>query len=381
MLLAEPDSKAQPAGLQLPQDGAELGRRLAAIHEAVRRIDPSVTRIACALYDEQAGELRTFIDSTARGVALQHYASKIAPGSSLHSVIFEGKTRVLDDIAANIKPGMEHSNWVLKQGYRSSFTVPLHDGVRCFGVVFYDSDRPGAFKPVLQRDLMLYSNLLNMAINSELAAVHYMVASAQVAREFANLRDFETGAHLERMSRYAVIIGRDMAKVAGFSDEQLEHLRIFAPLHDIGKIGIPDSILLKPGKLDADEWQVMKTHVDKGVEIVRRILGDYGVKELPDASLLLNLVACHHEFLDGSGYPRGLKGSEVPIEARIVTVADIFDALTSRRPYKQPWSIDAALAELDKMSAAGKLDPRCIAALRSHGAEVEQIIVRYPDER
>lgn len=365
----------------LPSNNGELGQRILGIHAAIRRLAASITRIACALYDESSGELRTFIDSTKHGISLQHYSYRITPKSSLHAIVTGGKTRVIDDILASIDPGSRHSNWLIQQGYRSSFTVPLQSGSRSIGVVFYDADLPDVFKPGLQRDLMLYTNLLSMAITSELSAVQYMVASARVAREFANLRDFETGAHLERMSRYSVIIGRENAVRFGFSDEHVEHLGIFAPLHDIGKIGIPDNILLKPGKLDAQEWDVMRTHVDKGVAIANKIVDDYVLSPLPDAALLKNLIACHHEFLDGSGYPRGLKQDEIPCEARIVTVADIFDALTSRRPYKNAWTVDAALTELDAMVARGKIDAHCVNALRLHRAEVEAIIEHYPDDR
>ena len=364
----------------LPSNNSELGQRILGIHAAIRRMDASITRVACALYDDTTSELRTFIDSTNRGISLQHYSHRISPMSSLHAVVTHGQSRVIDDIVASVKPGSQHSDWLVQQGYRSSFTVPLHTGKRLIGVVFYDADRTGTFKPALQRDLMLYTNLLNMAINSELSAVQYMVASARVAREFANLRDFETGAHLERMSRYSIIIGRENALRFGFSDEHVEHLGIFAPLHDIGKIGIPDHILLKPGKLDPEEWNIMRTHVDKGVAIANKIVDDYVLSPLPDASLLKNLIACHHEFLDGSGYPRGLRQDEIPFEARIVTVADIFDALTSRRPYKNAWSVDDAQAELDNMVARGKIDANCVNALRLHRAEVESIIEHYPDD-
>jgi HD-GYP domain-containing protein (c-di-GMP phosphodiesterase class II) len=155
---------------------------------------------------------------------------------------------------------------------------------------------------------------------------------------------------------------------------------LFAPLHDIGKIGIPDSILMKPGKLDPEERRIMQTHVDKGVEMVEKIISEFKLGSMSDSSIMRNIVACHHEFLDGSGYPGGLKGDLVPIEARIVTVADIFDALTSRRPYKTNWSVKDALAELTAMAVQGKLDAHCVSALRRSLPEVEAIIVRYPDE-
>jgi len=178
----------------------------------------------------------------------------------------------------------------------------------------------------------------------------------------------------------AGIIARGIAGIHDLTDEQIEHIVLFTPLHDIGKIGIPDSILLKPGRLDPEERAIMETHVNKGRDIIEKIIGDFNVQHLSDSSIMLNLVACHHEFLDGSGYPNGLKGDEVPIEARIITVADIFDALTSRRPYKKAWPLDEAKAELLAMADAGKLDRDCIHALFADESLLIDIIEKLPDE-
>ncbi|MBT1445290.1 HD domain-containing protein [Shewanella sp. JM162201] len=231
----------------------------------------------------------------------------------------------------------------------------------------------------MQRDMLLYANLVNMSLSNEFAAVRTILASAQVARDFAQLRDFETGAHLERMSAYSRLIAKQIAAEAGLTDEQIEHIALFAPLHDVGKIGIPDSVLLKPGGLTSDERLLMQTHVDKGEIIIRKILGDFGLSHLPDSQIMLNIVACHHEYLDGSGYPRGLCGEQIPIEARIVTVADILDALSCARPYKEPWPLERCFDELRRMAASGKLDSRCVEALIEVRAEVEEIIGRLSD--
>ena len=255
----------------------------------------------------------------------------------------------------------------------------MYDNGAFMGFIFFDSLRPNAFTSTVQRDLGLYCTLINMAISNELAAVRAVVASAHVARDFTDLRDFETGAHLERMARYSRVIGRAIAPVYGLSDEFVEHLYLYAPLHDIGKIGIPDKVLLKPGKLDPEERKLMETHVEKGREVLKKILGDFGIDHLPDSLVMMNIVGCHHEFMDGSGYPAGLKGDAVPVEARIVTVADIFDALTSKRPYKAAWTVEEALVELDRMTAAGKLDGNCVAAIKRHAAEMGEIGRRYQD--
>lgn len=351
--------------LQLFNQHNTVNERLSALHDRILKQMPWVSRIACALYDKSADQLKTFIHSTRQGQALSCYQARLSDIPSLQQLAQQGVCRVIDDIQASIQAGSEHSDWLLAQHYQSSFTVPMYDQDQLLGFMFFDASQTHAFSLTVQRDLLLYCNLINMALSGELAAVRAVLASAQVARDFVSLRDFETGAHLERMARYARLIAQGVASHYQLDDETIEHIYLFAPLHDIGKIGIPDHILLKPGPLTPEERLLMQSHVGKGVQIVEKVLGDFGLENLPDSQLMQQIVACHHEFLDGSGYPQGLAGDAVPVAARIVTVADIFDALSSQRPYKPTWSVEQALAELQRMVALGKLDPLCVAALAS----------------
>ena len=149
----------------------------------------------------------------------------------------------------------------------------------------------------------------------------------------AEYKDNETGLHVIRMSHYSHII----ARAAGFDEAMAEDLLHAAPMHDIGKIGIPDSILQKPGKLTPEEWAIMREHPVIGA----RIIGVHAVGLLHMAH---DIALTHHERWDGSGYPRGLQGEEIPIVGRIVAVADVFDALTTQRPYKKAWPLNEAIA-------------------------------------
>lgn len=366
-----------PAQLFAP--GTTLTQRLERLHAQLMVSIPVVDRIACAIYDPAEDLLKTFINSTRSGDAITAYQFRLGDSPSLSRLAKSGEFRVLEDIPAILAPNTPHSAWVLKQGYKSSFTVPMYDGGGFIGFIFFDALAPSAFTPSVQRDLGIYCTLINMALSNELFAIRTIVGSARVAREFSDLRDFETGAHLERMARYSRLIARSIAPVYSLSDEFIEHVYIFSPLHDIGKIGIPDRILLKPGRLDPDERRIMEGHVQKGLDVLEKVLGDFGVQSLPDSAIMRNIVGGHHEYLDGSGYPNGLKGAAVAIESRIVTVADIFDALTSSRPYKEAWTIGESLDELGRLAAAGKLDVHCVAAVRDNAAEVAAIADRHRD--
>lgn len=181
----------------------------------------------------------------------------------------------------------------------------------------------------------MFAHLISLVVVGELTSLRTLVWSVHAARNFANMRDTETGAHLERMPRYARIVAKEFAPKYGFDDEYIEHVFLFSPLHDIGKIGIPDSVLLKAGLLDPGEQEVMKTHSEKGRQLIDSMLCDFGLESFGYLNILRNIAEYHYETLDGEGYPHGLRGGDIPIESRIVAVADIFGALTSKRPIRK----------------------------------------------
>jgi HD-GYP domain-containing protein (c-di-GMP phosphodiesterase class II) len=363
----------------LVENSGTLTERLSALHDHLLQSVPGVDRIACALYDADRDRLKTFINSTRAGQSISGYEYCLSDSIALSDLAESGQFRVLDEIAMVLGADSAHAAWLSEQGYRSSFTVPIYDLGKLLGFIFFDSMQPGAFKPEVQRDLVLYTTLITMSITNEMSVVRMVIESARVARELTQMRDFETGMHLERMGQYSRIIAREVAPRHGLNDEYVENVHLFAPLHDIGKISIPDRILLKPGKLDAHERAIMETHVKKGVEIIERIIGRHGLMHFPDSRTLKNIVLCHHEYLDGSGYPHGLSGDQVPLEARIVAVADIFDALTAKRPYKKKWALETAFVELERLAGLGKIDADCVAALRNNAQDVFDIQQRYVD--
>lgn len=183
----------------------------------------------------------------------------------------------------------------------------------------------------------------------------------------AELRDNETGYHVLRMSHYSRLI----ALAAGLTEDQAQTLFFAAPMHDIGKIGTPDYVLLKPGKLDPDEWAIMKQHVTMGAEI----LGEHPDELL---SLARTVALSHHEKWDGSGYPLGLKGPEIPQVGQIVAIADVFDALSSTRPYKAAWPIEKAIQAIEDGSGQ-HFDPALMPAFRAALPDMLKIRDLYAD--
>lgn len=356
-----------------------LSRQIRVIHERLLEVAPDVSRMACALYEPKDDLLKTFINSTREGVALHGYQYRLSDSESLSSSARTHMPRLLTDLPAVLQPDTAHSSYVLNEGYRSSFTVPMLHRGQFIGFIFFDSKRGDTFTAELVRELILYAGLITMAVGNELMSISSVVGTMQVARDFTEFRDHETGSHLDRMSRYSRIMARDTSAKFGFDDEQVELIMLYAPMHDIGKIGVPDAVLQKPGKLTPEEWVVMKSHATKGARMVDTILSDMGMIDLPEPQFLRDLVEFHHERLDGSGYPRGLRGDEVPPVARIIAVADVFDALTSRRCYKPSWTVDEAFAELRSEVDRGLLDVDCVNALEAARDEVEVIRLAHPD--
>lgn len=183
----------------------------------------------------------------------------------------------------------------------------------------------------------------------------------------AEYKDNDTGLHIERMSRYSCLI----AKEHGFGETQAELILNASPMHDIGKIGIPDAVLKKPGKLDAGEWEIMTRHAQIGGDII----GESDTELLQTAKIIAEQ---HHEKWNGQGYPKGLAGGEINIFARIVAVADVFDALTCKRPYKEAWPVENAV-RLIRDEKGKHFDPQVVDRFEHIITELLRIKERFEE--
>ncbi|NMY50615.1 HD domain-containing phosphohydrolase [Pseudomonas sp. WS 5011] len=219
----------------------------------------------------------------------------------------------------------------------------VEDEARGFAVGAVDYITKPVSPPIVRARVRTHLSLVRM---DELRQTRLQIV--QRLGMAAEYKDNETGLHVIRMSHFSKVL----ALAAGFSEAAAEELLNAAPMHDIGKIGIPDAVLRKPGKLDEQEWAVMRQHVEIGA----RIIGEHASGLLRTAQ---RIALTHHEKWDGSGYPNGLSGEEIPLEGRIVAIADVFDALTSVRPYKAAWTVEAAVGLLHEESGR-HFDPQLV---------------------
>ena len=206
---------------------------------------------------------------------------------------------------------------------------------------------------------------LSLARAEELRATRLQIV--QRLGRAAEYKDNETGMHVIRMSHYAQLL----ALAVGMGEAWAEDLLHAAPMHDVGKIGIPDAVLLKPGKLDAEEWAVVRRHPKIGAEIIGEHAG--GV-----LCVARQIALTHHEKWDGSGYPEGLAGEAIPLAARIVAIADVFDALTTRRPYKEAWSMETAFCHL-RSESGRHFDPALVEPFIALEPEIRAVRERWAE--
>lgn len=232
----------------------------------------------------------------------------------------------------------------------------LEDEARGFDVGAVDYVQKPICGPLLLRRVQTHLSLVHAR---DLAAAQretiYMLGMA------GHYNDNDTGLHIWRMAAYSAFL----ARISGWDEDAVERMGLAAPMHDTGKIGVPDDILKAPRKLDASEWEVMKSHAQMGHDILQR-----GHSTL--FALAAEIAISHHERWDGTGYPQGLAGEAIPLSGRIVALADVFDALTTKRPYKKAWTVDDTIAEI-RNNAGSQFDPQLVELFCAHLPELLRI--------
>ena len=299
----------------------------------------------------------------------------VADQSSAHAQAFREEYLIHTDNQRH-EPGMR----VLSDEHAAVLILPVISNNGPVGVFEFASRTPGAFSPQdiglcsMAVDQMAYS-LENMRLVGELSRSRDAVIRGMAL--LAEIRDPHIGGHLNRICEYSGYLARQLEGRMGYHQvtrDFVDAIRRSAALHDVGKVGIPDSILLKPGTLTAEEYEVMKTHTVTGAELLRGLMQTFGEYTL--ISIGAEVALCHHEWWNGAGYPRGLAGREIPLAARIVAIADVYDALTSRRIYKEAWTQADTMAML-RGKAGTQFDPDLVEVFLARPDELETIRELY----
>lgn len=357
----------------------KLNTQLATLHEEVQTYFPFIARVAVALYDSTTNEINTFLSSPAEKSPLAQYGVTLSSATWLNGLRHSRRSRVINEMSPSILGSQWHSRQILAADFKASYTVPIFDEARFLGFVFFDSVQSNVFTERVIRQLDLFVRMISLIVEGTLLSVRTLTGGLHLLREISRFRDDETNNHLSRMSHYTQLIARRMVTELSHDDEWVEYMRLFAPLHDIGKIATPDAILFKPGKLTAAEFKVMKQHAVKGHAILSGLVRDLSLETMPHIESLLSIARSHHETWDGHGYPDGLIREQIPIAARIVKVADVFDALTSERCYKLAWPLEKATDYLQQFAGI-KFDPQCVAVFRSQIPQITSIMSQFAEQ-
>ncbi|ABR47480.1 metal dependent phosphohydrolase [Alkaliphilus metalliredigens QYMF] len=345
-------------------------------------------------------KIKDFLDVDRIGVAFVDYGRKriiaetgkinygdihLGPGfevafheTSLTKMLLTKKAVALQNLSEelNKRPHSPSLRLMVKEGIRSNMIIPLISGDTVFGFLFFSSFHLNAYD---EKDL-----ILAVKIAREMSTIidkTYLTKSMlhNITLTFADLvekKDLETGNHINRMTSYCRIIAEGL-QTNGDQDyctypKFIHELEMYAPLHDIGKIGVPDCVLTKPGKLTEDEWTVMKQHTSIGAEILTKLEDSLRIFKKDFFKVAIDVSHYHHEKWDGSGYPKGLKGKEIPLAARIAAIADVFDALSSKRPYKRAFSFQESL-EIIEEGAGKHFDPILVEAFMTCLPQIKEV--------
>ncbi len=270
----------------------------------------------------------------------------------------------------------------LDPAFGSNLILPISGNRGPVGVVDFGSRTPNTFNPReismcrMLVDQLTYS-LENMRLVGELSASRDAVIRGMAL--LAEVRDSHIKGHLNRICAYSGYLAENLLGRPGYHEVTpsfIENIKRAAALHDVGKVGIPDSILLKPGKLTEAEFAVMRSHTVMGAELLQDLMGDFGSYGM--IIMGRDVAQYHHEWWDGSGYPNGVAGRDIPLSARIVAIADVYDALTSKRVYKEAWTFEDTRAEMESKSGT-QFDPELLKIFLERPRNLERIARKYPD--
>jgi len=297
--------------------------------------------------------------------------------TSLENIILNGKPRVINDLTEYTKDSAaEYNKILLEAGIKASITLPLKINNEPLGIIFFSGIKKNIYNEEHVIFLSSLANSIAISFNKNIFIDELLYSNVLALAKMAEARDEDTGDHLERMKRYSKLISELLFEDHIYEDtisiRFIKDVERYSPMHDIGKVGIRDGILLKPGKLTAEEFAVMKKHTIYGAEVLRTAENNIKKQNTSLFRVGIEIAESHHEKWDGSGYPYGRIGQDIPLTARIVAVADVFDALTSKRPYKKAFPFEESFNMV--IEGRGKhFDPYIIDSFIKHKINIYEL--------
>jgi len=306
--------------------------------------------------------------------------------TSLGEVIKTGRARIINDLDGYLsgKEIKDYNKIILEAGIKASITLPLKLNNNPVGVIFFSSCRKNVYTEEHALFLETLANSIAIGFDKSIFFDDMLYSSVFALAKLAEARDVDTGEHLERMKKYSAVLAQLLYEDSKYMDRltpgYVNDIERFSPLHDIGKVGVKDSILLKPAKLTEEEFEEMKQHTVYGAQVLKETDLLHMVKRNKSIfGIGIEIAEGHHEKWDGSGYPYGKSGEDIPLSARIVAVADVFDALTSKRPYKEPFSFDESF-EIIIQGSGKHFDPEIVRVFKENRQKIFEIYSSFYPE-
>ncbi|WP_373947741.1 HD-GYP domain-containing protein [Vibrio pomeroyi] len=342
---------------------------------------PILSRLSVVLCSENRASNYFVSDTLCQEAEHRYIEQELKPESALSRMAESLDIRIIHDLTS-IKPTKQISH-LLQLGHQSSYTTPIRYQESNLGFVFINASSTGFFaKEYIQCDIAYLSQLISSLFVQLFERQRHFQSSLAIALNMGHARDPETKEHLIRMGKYSEQIARTMSQSNNEITHQFIHrIRLYAPFHDIGKYRIPDNVLFSTGRFSAEERAIMNNHTLYGEEMINDVvsLSHHCSMCSDEIQFIKNIVRHHHERFDGSGLPDGLSDTAIPLEARIVTLADVFDALMSKRAYKHAWSLDEVMEYIEAHNGS-MFDPECVEALKQNLDGFMAIREQYNDD-
>ncbi len=339
-------------------------------------------RIGIAVLDETGDKIYALSAKSNYPIKLGNRYSMPLEKTSLKKVIRTQEPRIINDLEQYLsqKPYSESTKLIVDEGMRSSITLPLIVKDDCVGVIFFSSTNKNTYTKSHVSFLKYIAQHIAISFDKGFLQEELIISTINGFAKLVEAKDNETGLHLERMRSYASLIVEKLGETLQYkriiNNKFKREIYNFSPVHDIGKVGIPDKILLKTDKLTDEEFKIMKTHTLIGANILTNMERELKREDRAFYKTGIEIAKYHHERYDGNGYPEGLKGEEIPLSARIVAIADVFDALTSERPYKKAFSPEESF-DIIKAEAGKHFDPFIVETFIQSKDEVVKIYERF----